>query len=215
MKSNRLYKIIEINRDLFSNLEIRSIKFDILVHAANPAKRFFANSNPNIDFDDTVSKICEVIEKFRYKKLLLVSSLSCRTQPDSIYGKHRLICEDIARKNRGAVVRLGPLFGGSRVNDTLHDIVYNRTVFYSKDTRYCYANVNWVADYIASNLNLLHENILSEVGARDFVSLYEISKLLKSKSIFVGPNDDQIIESFVHGPSAKDVFEFARDISAK
>ena len=203
-----------INRKTFMNQEIRKMKFDLIIYAANPAKRFFANSNPEIDFDETVNKITEVVNFFNYKKLLLVSSLSCRTQPDSFYGKHRLICEEIAHKNDGAVVRLGPLFGGKRKNDTLHDILNNRTVYYSSDTKYCYASINWVAQFIANNLFALHDSNLSEIGARDYVSLSELSRFLNSNSEFIGHNDDQIIESFDFGPSAIEVYDFARSISS-
>ena len=148
-KSNN---ITMINRRTFVNPEIRRLKFDFLIYAANPARRFIANNNPEIDFDETVKKFTEVINFFHFEKLLLVSSLSCRTQPNTFYGKHRLICEDIALENKGGVVRIGPMFGGKRNNDTLHDILNNRNVFYSSDTRYCYANVTWVAEFIASNL---------------------------------------------------------------
>ena len=97
----------KIDRELFDDKKIRNFNFDLLIHAANPARRFFANSNPEIDFKDTVEKITEIINCFKYKRLLLISSLSCRTQPDSIYGKHRLICEEMAHPNNGSVVRLG------------------------------------------------------------------------------------------------------------
>lgn len=212
-----LYKtnsVTMINRKIFKSSEIRKSKFDLILYSANPAKRFFANTHPEIDSLETVGKFNEVINSFNYKKLLLISSLSCRTQPNSIYGKHRLDCEDMAEKSNGAVVRLGPLFGGKRKNDTLHDIVGNRTVYYSNDTKYCYANITWVANFIADNLFLLHDSALSEIGARDFVSLGEVSRFLNSSSEFIGSNDDQTIDSFDFGPSAKEVYEFARSIKA-
>ncbi len=210
-KSN---SVTRINRKTFINPEIRRLKFDLLIYAANPAKRFIANNNPEIDFDETVKKFTEVVNYFHFEKLLLVSSLSCRTQPNTFYGKNRLICEDISLKNKGGVVRIGPLFGGERKNDTLHDILNNRDVYYSRDTKYCYANVTWVAEFIASNLFLLHDNRLSEVGARDYVSLGELSQFVNSSSKFIGDNDDQILESFHSGPSAKLVYDFVRSIES-
>jgi dTDP-4-dehydrorhamnose reductase len=210
LQLNKSYTTTRISRELFTNKKIRNLDFDLLIHAANPAKRFFANSNPEIDFWNTVEKTNEIINCFNFKKLLLISTLSCRTQPNSIYGKHRLICEELAYRNNGAVVRLGPLFGGSRKNDTLHDILNNRDVYYASNTKYCYANVEWVANFIVNNLFLLHDNKITEVGARDYVSLEEISKFVNSRSMFIGQNDDQIISSFEFGPCAKDVFEFMR-----
>jgi len=210
LESDKSYILTKIDRKLFVDKKIRNLDFDLLIHAANPAKRFFANSNPEIDFQDTVEKITEILNFFKFKKLLLISSLSCRTQPDSIYGKHRLICEELAYKNNGAVVRLGPLFGGNRKNDTLHDILNNKDVYYAGDTKYCYANVVWVANFIVNNLFSLCDSRISEVGARDYISLSEISKFVNSRSVFIGQNDDQVISSFELGPSAKEVFEFIR-----
>jgi dTDP-4-dehydrorhamnose reductase len=210
LESDRSCIVRKIDRELFADKEIRNFNFDLLIHAANPARRFFANSNPEIDFKDTVEKITEIINCFKYKRLLLISSLSCRTQPDSIYGKHRLICEELAHQNNGAVVRLGPLFGGYRKNDTLHDILNNETVYYADDTKYCYANIDWVANFIVNNLFLLYDSKISEVGARDWITLGEISKFVNSRSVFIGQNDDQVISSFELGPSAKEVFEFVR-----
>ena len=61
-----------------------------------------------------------------------------------------------------------------------------------------------------NNLFLLYDSKISEVGARDYITLGEISKFVNSRSVFIGQNDDQVISSFELGPSAKEVFEFVR-----
>jgi hypothetical protein len=108
----------------------------------------------------------------------------------------------------GGVVRLGPMFGGNRTFDTLHDILENRNVFFSGDTEYGYCDVAWNANYIVQKLLNLQE--LCEIGARNAISLVEIARELGSLSKFGKVNDTQRILDFETGPDALNVLEYAK-----
>lgn len=180
---------------------------DIVVHAANPARRFQAENQPAIDFEETVEKTARLLASARGKRFVLVSTISCRTQLNTVYGRHRRACELLALSPGTLVIRLGPMFGGRRTRDTLHDIIAGRPVFVSADTRYAYADVAWVGRTIADRLEGVDG--LQEIGARNLVRLGDLRDHFSSSSSFTGHDDTQAPEGASDGPDARDVFAFA------
>lgn len=180
---------------------------DIVVYAANPARRFQAEKDPVHDFEVTVEKTARFFALARGKRFVLVSSLSCRTQLNTNYGRHRRACELIALTEDSLVVRLGPMFGGSRTNDTLHDILAGRQVFVAAETRYAYVDVAWVGQKIVELLEVPAG--IREIGARNTIRLGDLCDHFASSSTFSGIDDTQIPEGFTDGPDAQDVFRFA------
>ena len=183
-------------------------KADIIVHAANPAKRFNAEKYPMQDFCETVEKTARFSELAQGKRFVLISSLSCRTQLDTQYGRHRRACELMALTRDSVVVRLGPMFGGNRKQDTLHDILAGRQVFVSAETKYAYTDVAWVGRKIVDLFEA--EKGVKEIGARNYVRLGDIAAYFASTSEFSGIEDNQLPENFYDGPDANDVYEYAK-----
>lgn len=180
---------------------------DIIVHVANPARRFQAEKDPMHDFEVTVEKTARFLALASGKRFVLVSSLSCRTQLNTSYGRHRRACELIALVDDSLVIRLGPMFGGSRTNDTLHEILAGRQVFVSAETRYAYVDVAWVGQKIVELLEV--PGGIREIGARDAVRLGDLCDYFATTSIFSDIDDTQIPEGFTDGPDTQDVFSFA------
>lgn len=204
---NQKFEIFQITRD--SSLLDLPNRMDFVIHSANPAKRFQANSAPNKDLLETVAKTVRFLDFFSESKLVLVSSISCRTQLETPYGLNRKICEDLATASGASVVRLGPMFGTDRNQDVLHDILNSRNVFVARETKYAYCNVDWVADYVCSNLARLPE--LVEIGAKNIISLSEIAQRVSSDSKFEGPVDDQFPINGFDGPDVNEIFKFIEE----
>ena len=205
---NQNFETFPITRG--SNLLDLPRRMDFVIHSANPAKRFQANSSPNKDLLETVAKTVRFLDYFSESKLILVSSISCRTQLDTPYGLNRKICEDLAIATGASVVRLGPMYGADRKQDVLHDILDSRNVFVARETKYAFCDVDWVADFICSNLSGLPE--LVEIGAKNTLSLDEIARRVSSESNFEGPVDDQYPINGFEGPDVNDVFKFIEEI---
>ncbi len=186
---------------------------DIVVHAANPARRFQAEKDPVHDFEVTVEKTARFLTLARGKRFVLVSSLSCRTQLNTSYGRHRRACELIALADDSLVIRLGPMFGGNRTNDTLHEILAGRQVFVAAETRYAYVDVAWVGKKIVELLEV--PGGIHEIGARNAVRLGDLCDYFVSTSTFSGIDDTQIPEDFTDGPDALAVFRFAEKEKAR
>lgn len=200
------YNIIPITRkdDIHKLLSVS----DIIIHSANPAGRFKAETNPVNDFLETVEKTLKILEIAENKKMILISSLSCRTQMDTNYGRNRRTCELITLLKGGKVIRLGPMYGGNRKKDVLHDILNHKNVYVSNKTKYAYVNVSWAASKI---LELISSPPgLYEIGARNSVTLSELAKYFNSRSLFSGKIDSQILEHYEKGPDARLVFEYAK-----
>lgn len=180
---------------------------DIIVHAANPARRFQAEKDPVHDFEVTVEKTARFLNLARGKRFVLVSSLSCRTQLNTSYGLHRRECELMVLAEDSLVVRLGPMFGGNRTSDTLHDILAGRRIFVAAVTQYAYVDVAWAGQKIVEMLET--SDGLHEIGARNTVRLGDLCDHFGSTSIFSGIDDTQIPEDSTDGPDAREVFSFA------
>lgn len=193
---------------IYKNTKVDT-KFDIIVHAANPAKRFYANTNIEEDYNNTVNNTKKILDTYSCKTIL-ISSISCRTQLDTPYGDHRKMCEELVLNRGGTVFRLGPLFGGNRKEDIIHDIVNGNKIYYSEDTKYAYVDVDWAADYVVNAIQRITG--VYEIGASNTVTLKEIADAVESKSIFEGPNDDQYPLKFKNGPDARKAIDFARSL---
>jgi nucleoside-diphosphate-sugar epimerase len=207
IKKRDHYNLIQVIRG--DDISEKIKEAEIVIHAANPAKRFFANNNPQVDFSETVLKTQQIIKLCKDKKLVLISSLSARTQLDTTYGRYRKSCEILANYDDNLVIRLGPMFGGTRTKDTLHDIMTGKEVFLSSNTKYSYTSVEYSTAKVIDSIDL---NGLIEIGADNSISLKYIADFFDSKSSFSGFNDSQIAKNETNnGIDAYDVIQFCKD----
>ena len=138
----------------------------------------------------------------------MISSFSCRTQLYTNYGRFRRACELLVLTGNSLVIRLGPMFGGNRKKDMLHDILACRKVYAAAGTRYAYVDVAWAGQKIVDLLK--EERIgIQEIGARNDVSLGDIAKHFNSKSLFEGIIEHQLTKKFSDGPDANEVYIYA------
>ena len=203
---NERYRLIRVVRG--DNLEEFIRQSDVVIHAANTARRFKAENDPQSDFEETVTKTFRLLSFAKGKPFLLVSSLSCKTQMNTNYGRNRRACELLVLAHGGTVVRLGPMFGGSRKQDTLHDLLVGRPIYVAPETRYAYVDVSWVGTKIVELIS--SASGVHEIGAHNAISLSDLRDYCGSKSIFSGSDDTQIPEPGLDGPDANLVLDYAR-----
>jgi nucleoside-diphosphate-sugar epimerase len=206
LKERGDYNLIEVFRG--GAIEEQVSKADIIVHCANPAKRFNAEKYPMQDFCETVEKTARFLGLAQGKRFVLISSLSCRTQLDTQYGRHRRACELIALTEDSVIVRLGPMFGGPRKQDILHDILAGRHVYVSAETKYAYTDVAWAGRKIVDLFEA--GKGIKEIGAKNYVRLGDIAAYFASTSEFSGIEDNQLPEDSCDGPDANEVYEYAK-----
>lgn len=202
--------MVGITRETFSKYGWPESNSDVVIHCANSARRFHVNNNSKLDLSASIGSTKEILKRHPRSKKILISTISCRTEKDTNYGFNRLTAENLWLKEGGMVIRLGPMYGGSRVKDTLNDIINDQHVFVSKKTKYAYSHVKWNAEYIKNIVEReLFTNKVIEIGARNTIALQEIADYFKSNSTFTDKNDDQHPLDFADGPNAYDVIQFA------
>ena len=86
-------------------------EYDILINAAMPSKRFWASQNPSEDFHETVEKTFNIVNDWKSSKIIQISSISARSQLDTIYGRHKAAAEKLVDNTNNLILRLGPMYG--------------------------------------------------------------------------------------------------------
>ncbi|MFI2284828.1 hypothetical protein [Nocardia beijingensis] len=156
-------------------------RYDVLINAACPSKRFWAERHPGDDRRETVDKTRMLREHWRWDRFVQISSISARTQLDTVYGRHRVEAERMCSGADTFIVRLGPMYGGDYRKGVLADMAADRPVYASGRSRQSFAPVDWCADWIAAHLD---GTGLREVGARTTVTLAEVRDAVGSASQF-------------------------------
>ena len=184
-------------------------EYDIVINASMPSKRFWAKQNPYLDFIETIEKTFKIVTEWENSKIIQISSISARSQLNTIYGRHKAAAEKLVENEKNLILRLGPMYGKSLNKGVLIDMKNHKPVYVSEESLYSFAPVNWVGNWIANNLHL--SGIL-DLGSNDNVRLGDIAKEIGSNSIFQGPIDNQIISKEIkNAPKAKNVIKYMLD----
>ncbi len=198
------YSVVSINRENYS--ESIGKFYNIVINVAMPASRFRAKNNPEEDFKETVKKTADIFYGCSFDKFVQISTVSARCQLDTVYGRHKLAAENICNCDNNLIIRLTAMFDDSLEKGVLIDIIKGEKVYVDKESRYSFSSLNFVTDYITSNLD--RSGIL-EVGACNSVKLIDIANHLGIDVDFKGPLDVQEIQNDdPQLPEAQEVFNF-------
>lgn len=198
------YAVTAVTRANYA--EIQELPFDILVNAAMPSQRFWAKSNPRLDFIETVQKTADLLYGWQFRKFVQISTLSARCQLDTVYGRHKAAAEGLCTFRDCLIVRLGPMYSRDLNKGVLVDMLTGGKVFVHAESKYCFAHRDFVTGWIATNLD---RSGIVEVGARNTVRLREVAERLGVRVEFEGNIDHQEIENPDQNfPDARDVFQF-------
>ena len=184
-------------------------KYDFIINAAMPSKRFWAKKNPYSDFIETVEKTFKIVNDWECSKIIQISSISARSQLNTTYGQHKAAAEKLIENKNNLIIRLGPMYGESLNKGVLIDLKNNNPVYVSKESLYCFAPVDWVGKWISQNMHLYG---ILDLGSNNAIKLKEVAQKIGSKSIFTGPLDNQIISKEIkNAPDARNVIDFVLD----
>jgi nucleoside-diphosphate-sugar epimerase len=181
-------------------------EYDILINAAMPAKRFWARQNPSLDFIETVEKTSKLINDWQWGKFIQISSISARSQLDTVYGRHKAAAEKLCEHDDNLILRLGSMYADTLDKGVLIDILNDAPVFVARESRYCFAPLDWVSQWIADNL--ARAGII-DIGGNDAISVGEVADAVGSSSAFQGDLDDQILsEPLENAPPARGAIDY-------
>jgi dTDP-4-dehydrorhamnose reductase len=184
------YEVFEVTRENFeSNL---GKKFDYVINTSAPSARFKAKNNPMWDFEETVKKTAKIFYETEFEKFIQISSVSARCQTNTVYGRNKLAAESIIDDGNSLIVRLGPMFGPTLKKGVLIDMLNGSKIYVGKESRYAFAPLSFVADWIVKNI---HRKGIWEVGAKNSISLENLAKKLDLKVDFEGVEDHQEMQT--------------------
>lgn len=184
-----------VTRDLYE--EAKANRYDVVVHAAIPSARYAASRDPAADFDRSVRLTHDVVQGWRYERLVLVSTVSARVQRGHPYGQHRRAAEALCDPAKSTVVRLGPMYGSTLRTGVLVDLAKGWPIYTGGGSTYGFLPVDFVGFAIAEHL--VSWPPLVELMAVDFVRLADLAGAVGSPSTFVGDDVPQHACSAVPG----------------
>lgn len=203
LKDSR-YTITQVTRENYTEMQKQS--FDILVNCAMPSARFWAKNNPAKDFVETVEKTANLLYGWKFKKFIQISTISARSQLDTVYGRHKAAAEELVNYGENLIVRFGAIYGEGMKKGVLVDMLVGKKVFVDGESRYCFAHVDFCAHWIVKNLERTR---IVEVGGKNAIALKDIAKHLGKNIEFEGALDHQEVTSAESDfPEASDVLEF-------
>ena len=202
LKKNK-FVLTEVIRSNYAQL--RQGTYDIVINAAMPSKRFWAENNPDADYQETVQKTKDLINGWKFNKFVQISTISARSQLDTVYGRNKAAAEKLC-PSHSLIIRLGPMYGTGLKKGVLIDILKNQKVYVDGSSKYCFAPVEFATNWIACHLE---RTGITEVGAWNAIRLKEVADHIKSCSQFEGRLDHQEIPNpEADFPDAKQVFSF-------
>lgn len=201
---NRLFDVTAVTRINYP--QKKKNRYDIVINAAMPSARFWALKNPSDDFSETVQKTADIFYGWNFKKFVQISTLSARTELDTVYGRHKRAAEILCQNGDTLIVRLSAMYDDTLKKGALIDMINGKKVYVSKKSRYCFASLEFVCDWIAGSLD---KTDIVEVGAKNSVSLEAIAKHFSFSTEFEGRLDIQEVQNPSSDfPDAKQVFTF-------
>ena len=132
------YEVIEITRENYSYYckIYQDIFFDILINANGNSNKYWANTNPEGDYERSVQSVIDSIKDFRYMKYVYISSIDAE-RPCCFYGKHKHLAESyVKRCFDWLIIRPCLIIGKTMKKGKVFDILNNKKIYVTKDSRY-------------------------------------------------------------------------------
>lgn len=208
---NSAFDVTPVTRENYAAMQ--SGIYDVVINAAMPSGRFWAKNNPEADYRETVEKTAAILNNWQCQKIIQISTVSARTEPDSVYGRHKAEAEKLIDLKKHWVVRLSSMYSPTLSKGAVIDILNRSKVFVSGESRYPFASLDFVSNWIVQNIQ---RQGLTELGAKNSVSLQEIADHLGEKIEFSGPVENQEIQNARPDfPDARGVFTFVDSMRLK
>jgi nucleoside-diphosphate-sugar epimerase len=208
------YDITTVTRNNYETVKAQNISFDLIIHSAMPSKRWWAANNPLDDFDATVRLTADILYHWKFKKIVLVSSVSARMQTSHPYGRHKHVAEVLVSdyNQDNLIFRLGGLYGQGLDKGVIFDMIEGNEVFMSKDSAFNYIDTKKATQLMLDNIE---EKGIVDIGAKDTITIGDIATHFNLNVSFGNRKEFQFTEKPKENfPEAKEVLTFVQQIIA-
>lgn len=197
------HTVVGVTRENYEEMKMQ--EYDIIINCAMPSGRFWAKNHPEEDFVETVKKTENLLKEWKYKKFIQISTVSARTQLDTIYGKNKAAAEALCNFGNNLIVRLGAIYSADTKKGALADMLAGKKVYVSGESKYSFIDLLFCARWIVENLD---KSGIIELGGKNAVALNEVAKRLGKDIEFEGEIFNLEIESKEDLPEASEVLKF-------
>lgn len=189
---NPYFAITPISKDNY--LEYVNAKFDIVINANGNSRRFWANQNPQEDFIVSTVSVYKSIFDFASDLYIYISSPDVYMDHSGVkhtgenekinsaklspYGFHKYLSEFIVKKyaNKFLILRSSMILGTNLKKGPFYDIINNKPIFVTLDTRLQLITTSAISDIIQTLIKsrVVNETInVGGIGTFAFKKIHE------------------------------------------
>lgn len=117
------HSLRSITRDNFDWKTNRDIYYDAIINAAGQSKKYIAETDPVSDLRNNVELIYHINNKYKFKKLIHISSIDVHKQ--GIYSLHKKMAENVVREliSNYTILQCGAIIGPGLKKGVVYDIL--------------------------------------------------------------------------------------------
>jgi len=210
LSKNFNYLVTGVDRQ--SCQELKPQKWDIVINCAMPSSRFSANKDPAVDYIQTVEKTSNFYYWLQFDKFIQISTVSARTQLDTVYGRHKLAAESIIDQSKHLIFRLTATYDDSMTKGVVYDLIHDNPIYVAPESYYSFAPLDYAVKFISQNLD---RTGVFEVGGKMGapVALDEICRDLKIERKFVSDYVDRqaVLDYDKNAPNSYGVVSYIKE----
>lgn len=191
---------VVLTRDNYESL--RGTACDVFINANGNSRKFLANHEPLMDFDQSVRSVADSVEAFRAGLYIFLSTgdvypeqhepaVTHESQPlnparQSRYGLHKTMAEMLVRntQKQWLIVRMGGFVGPGMKKNAIFDLMTGGPVWLSPDSELQFISTDRAAGLVWSMVEEKACNSVVNLGSRGLVRLGTLHEKLKSVSQF-------------------------------
>ncbi len=170
---------------------------DILINAAGNSKKYLANQDPLVDFDQSVSLTLQTLDDFKPAFYVLLSSVDVYPNladpannhegmmfdplQSSAYGLHKRMAEFLIQKHASSwlIVRLAGMVGTGLRKNPVYDILHERPLYIHPDSQYQFMSTDTVAHTVWHLIQNKMANEIFNVCGQGLMSPRQVAALAK------------------------------------
>lgn len=199
LKEKEDINLLKVTRDNIS--DFHNIECDVLINANGSGKKGWCNDNPSKSFDTNCYSLYKVLDKFKPKRYILISSVdvypytnSLHTTSEDItidpiklstYCFHKYIAEMIIKNNFSdfLILRISNIIGPELKKNVLFDLTRKRNLFLSPFSKMNFIDTETIAEVVYQNL-LKSKYSIMNCAANNSLIVSDIIQRLKLSSYY-------------------------------
>jgi nucleoside-diphosphate-sugar epimerase len=175
---------------------------NLFINANGNSKKYFADKDPKLEFQYSVSSVKNSLIDFKFKKYIFLSScdvysdcstpiltkekLDLNIEKQSTYGFHKYLAELCVRNyaKKWLIIRQGGFVGIGLKKNAIFDLIYKKKIAIHPESEFQYINTDVSAELV---MKLVHLNVWNQVfniTSKGTIKIKDIIKILNKKINF-------------------------------